>query len=82
MRGPVHRDLVAGAVDGPAERRAGAVFVQGRDEVVGAREDEDVGLVAVAVARQPFIGFAPDFGQSDAPAEAERAISRTRVISE
>jgi len=79
---PVQFDLVADAVHGPAERHAGAVGGQGRDEIVGTGQDEDVGLVAVAVARQPFIRFPPDFRQSDAPAEAERAISRPRVISE
>ena len=49
--------------------------LRNRDQVFGAGEDEDIGLLGVVIPRQAFVGLARDRRQRKAPAEAEGAVA-------
>lgn len=51
-------------------------------EVLGVREQEDVGFAVILVERQPLVGLAGDGGGGEVPAEAERAVAGAGVIGE
>src|SRR5262245_20062449 len=48
-----------------------------RDEVLHSREDEDVRLLLIRVARQPLVGLARDRRRRQAPSDAEGTVPRT-----
>src|SRR5690606_35313626 len=51
-------------------------------EVLAARKDEDVALLAIQVARQPLLGLAPDRREADVPAQAERPVAQSRGVGQ
>ena len=51
-------------------------------QILGAGEDEDVGLLGVPIPGQPLVRLAGDRGKREAPAEAERAVAGAGVVGE
>ena len=52
------------------------------DEILGAGEDEHVGLLVVGVAGEALVGLARDRRQREPPAEAERPVAVAGVVGQ
>ena len=74
----LNREVTIGAV--PVAPAIGAVGHLGRHQVLGAREEMDVGLLGVVVAGNPLVGLARHRRQPEAEAQAERAIAGPGVV--
>ena len=84
----VAADTVSLVVDGARvvvnlEVAAGSL-AQNRHEVFRAGQDVNVAVnclvLAIQIARQPFVGFAGDRRERKAPAETEGAVASARVV--
>src|SRR6185503_15457383 len=62
------------------ERRSAGV--EHRHQVFRSGQNEDVAVLVIEIARYALVGLARDLRQSQRPADAERAVSRTRVVRE
>jgi len=53
-----------------------------RHEVLGGRDKKHIRLAAVAVHGRALVRLASNGGQAQAPAEAEYAVARARVVGQ
>src|SRR5208337_4952124 len=82
---PVVLDQVIPAVLGPPGRRllpAALPFGPDRDQVLGAGQDERVGVRVLDVTGESLVGLAGDGRNGHLPAQAERPVAGARVITE
>jgi hypothetical protein len=57
-----------------------AGVVEHGHQVLGSRQDEDIGVLAVAIARKSLVGLARDRWQAKRPPEAEWTVASTGVV--
>src|SRR5262249_35228285 len=72
--------LISRAVDRAGRVYPPALDIQDRDQVLRAGQDEDVRLVPVAEARQPFVSLARDGREGYVPAEPERPVAGAGIV--